>query len=58
MWLKDVQSREKNQNIFKRRKTVAVSRRENAIIVILKNITQMNVESQENHNKLLKQKTN
>ena len=37
---------------------IVVSRRENAIIVILKSTTQINVESQENYNKLLKQKRN
>ena len=55
-WFKDAQSETKNQNIFKRKKTVAVLRRENATIVMLKNITQMNVESQRDHNKLLEQK--
>ena len=35
---------------------IAVSERENAIIVILKSTTQMNAESQRNCNKLLKQK--
>ena len=37
---------------------IVVSRRENATIATLKNITQMNVESQENCNKLLKWKRN
>ena len=35
---------------------IAASRRENATIVMLKNITQTNAESQRNHNKLLKQR--
>ena len=58
MWLRDAQSEKKSQNVFKRKKTVAVSRRENATIVTLKNTMQINVESQENHNKLLKWRRN
>ena len=56
IWLKNAQSETRGQNIFKRKKTVAVSRREDATIAMSKNITQMNIESQRNHNKLLEWK--
>ena len=45
MQLKDVQSETRGQNVFKRKKTVAVSRRKDATIVMSKNTMQMNVES-------------
>ena len=57
-WLKDVQNEKKSQNVFKRREVIAVSRRENATIVMLKSTMWINVESQENHDKLLKWKRN
>ena len=37
---------------------IAVSRKRNATIVTLKNTTWINVESQENYNKLLEQQRN
>ena len=48
----------KSQNVFKRKKIVVILERENAIIIILKNTIQTNVESQRNHNRLLEQKEN
>ena len=45
MQFKDTQSETKSQNVFKRKKIIAVLRREDAIIVMSKNTTQINVES-------------
>ena len=53
---KDTQSKTKSQNIFKRKRTVTVSERENATIVTLRVTMQMNVESQRDCNRLLKQR--
>ena len=53
MWFKNAQSKTRDQNIFKRKKTVAVLRREDATIVMSKNTMWMNIESQRNYNKLL-----
>ena len=58
MQSRDVQVRRKNQDIFKRKETVAASRKRNATTVTSKDTTQINVESQEDHNKLLRQKRN
>ena len=53
--LRDTQKEKKNQNVFRRKKMIAVSERENATIVTLRITMWTNVESQRNHNKLLKQ---
>ena len=58
MQLRDTQDERKSWDVFKRKKTVAVLRKRSATIVILKNTMQMNAESQENHNKLLKWRKN
>ena len=54
--LNNAQSKTKSQNVFKRKKTVAVSERKNAIIIILKSTMWTNVESQRDYNKLLEWK--
>ena len=55
---RDAQSEKKSQNVFKRKKTVAASRKRNATIATLKSTMQMNVRSQEDCNKLLEWKEN
>ena len=45
MWLNDTQSETKNQNVSNRRRTVAVSERENATIATSRVTIQINIES-------------
>ena len=45
MQLRDTQGMKKGQDIFRKKETIVVSRKENAIIVMLKSTMQMNAES-------------
>ena len=45
MWLNDAQSETKDQNVFKRKKTVTVSERENATIATSRVTIWMTVEN-------------
>ena len=55
IWFNNAQSETKSQNVFKRKRTVAVLERENVTIATLRVTTQTNVESQRDCNKLLEQ---